>query len=447
MPFSTERLLAILRTLPEAKRYWIAYSGGMDSHVLLAGLASLGEDIPGELLAVHVNHGISPHAQEWVEHNRRICTELEIAFHLIDVDASSPGSESPEAWARQLRYQALEECIGNGEILLTAHHRDDQVETLLLQLLRGAGPMGLAAMPSMRPFGIGVHARPLLAFDRVELNKYAAQQGLDWIEDDTNQNIGYDRNYLRQQVIPALKKRWPNLGETLSRATVHQADSAALLEDLAIMDMAECLRKASQTLRLEPLLRLSTGRQANLIRYWLRSLQLPVPDEKKLQRILVDVLGSKYDAVPCVSWPGAEVRRYREHIVAARPLLPHDEKNIISWDLNKPCELTDGLLKATRSKGNGIKLSSGPDEQMTIRYRSGGEVIQPAGRQHHHELKKLFQEAGVPPWFRDRIPLLFIQDKLAAVAGFWIDEAFNAGPGEDAWQISWTGLERIILLN
>jgi len=424
----------------------VAYSGGLDSHVLLHALTTLPPVVSTRLLAIHIHHNISEHADKWAHHAQSVCDDLGLTLRLIKIDASSPSGRSPEAWARHLRYQACKEEMQAGDILLTAHHKDDQAETLLLQLLRGAGPKGLAAMPRQCNFGEALHVRPLLAVSRQSLHEYAINQNLQWVEDDSNRDRRYDRNYLRNDILPMLRGRWAGLTATLSRTADNQADAAVLMEELAKIDMQTCYQARHRSLAVNAVKHLSLLRQGNLIRYYIQYLNLPLPDRKKLIHVLHDVVSSKQDATPCVSWDGAEVRRYMEHLIALAPLPQHDSNERIDWDLGTPCELAGESLIAKSVMGGGIKKAC-LTQAVTVGFRKGGEALKPAGQHHHRTLKKLFQEAGIPPWQRERIPLLFLRDKLVAAVGFWTDDSVYAAHDEAAWQIDWSGLERIMQFN
>ncbi|MBF8268895.1 MAG: tRNA(Ile)-lysidine synthetase [Gammaproteobacteria bacterium] len=416
----------------------------MDSHVLLHSMVNLKDDLTAPISAVHVNHGISSHAGSWARHCREICSILGVKLDIIEIDARCPPGESPESWARRKRYAVLTEHIGEERILLTAHHKDDQAETLLLQLFRGAGPAGLAAMPVTQSFGQGWHCRPLLDFSRLDLRQYALQHDLHWIEDESNQDTGFDRNYIRHQLFPVIKQHWPGVITTLARASQHQAEVSELQDQLARLDLAG-IADADSLVKINNniLKSLNLYRQKNVLRYWLHLLQLPLPDAGHMHHIIEDVVNSGADATPCVTWPGAEVRRYREYLYAATPLSKHDPEQIITWDLEQPLTVLHGRLFARLGQGQGIKASHCRNNSLEIRYRSGGETIQPAGRDYHHELKKLLQDQGVPPWLRDRIPLLYINGRLAAVPGKWIAQEFIGQHDEPSWQIRWEGMERI----
>jgi tRNA(Ile)-lysidine synthase len=435
--FSADNLLANLNTLSVAGQYYVAYSGGLDSHVLLHALHSLRSELSAEIYALHVNHGIKKEAGEWVLHCEQTCKFLDIELIVLNIGESRPQGESLEAWARQKRYSLFATKLDAEDILLTAHHQDDQAETLLLQLSRGAGVKGLAAMPLLRNRDGMWHARPLLNSSREQLLEYAKLHMLQWIEDGSNNDLDIDRNFFRHEILPGLQQRWPNIAETLCRAANHQAEAMTILDESAETDLQDCLTQAENCLDIEKLLLLSPARQANSIRHWLRQLSLPIPDTKLMQEILNKLLPAKIDAEPIVRWPGTEIRRYQQHLYASEPFPVHDSEMKLDWNLNSVCELGDGVLSASLGHGLGIKTDICRDNQVQIRYRRGGEKIKLFNKKHHQELKKLFQETGIPPWIRDRIPLLYKDDKLIAVANLWIDVTACSTKDETAWQIDW----------
>ena len=314
-----EGITAFLDTLSGSRRYLVAYSGGMDSHVLLHLLACLGRETGYEVRAVHVNHNIHPRSRDWARHCREACRALGVELEVLEVDASKPGKESPENWAREKRYGALERTLVADEILLTAHHQDDQLETLLLRLLRGAGVLGLAAMRPVREFGKGLHARPLLQYSRAELLDYAERHGLKWIEDPSNTDTQLDRNYLRHEVLPALKHRWPAAASPVSRTIQACAEAQELLDDLARQDLQRCATDEPDVLLVDQVQQLSGARQKNLIRYWSRILDLPPPNSRHLSHIISDVLQARPDATPQVNWKGATLQRQRNYLYFSPP--------------------------------------------------------------------------------------------------------------------------------
>lgn len=437
--FSAEQLLTSLRQWTPARRYCVAYSGGVDSHTLLHAAWRIAGQLPGPLVAIHVDHGIHPDSAAWARHCESVCRSLGVPLTLLQIDARPRAGGSPEAVARKLRYAALRNCIGGGEMLLTAHHLDDQAETLVLQLCRGAGPSGLSAMPALRPFGSGWHARPLLPFSRETLKRYAFGHSLEWIDDSSNVEPRFDRNFLRSEIMPLLAQRRPGLPAVLSRVATIQAQAAGLIAELAAEDFARCRAGADVVLQLECLARLSEARRVNVIRFWLKRLSLPLPAAVVLGRIHDEVIGARVDATPRLAWPGAEIRRYRNLLFAGPPLQAHDRRQVISWNMEDPLRIADGVLTAEAASGVGIRRSVCPDGRLEVRFRQGGELLQPTGSAHRRELKHLFQERGVPPWVRERIPLLYSAGRLAAVADLWIDASCAASDGEDAWRVRWAG--------
>ena len=427
MSFTPAQLLDQLAHLPATQRYWVAYSGGCDSTVLLHALAGLRQQLPAELHALHVNHNLHAAAPEWAAQCRRVCDSLAIPLTEVEVDARAAKGESPEAAARAARYRIFSEVLRSGDGLLLAHHRDDQAETLLLQLLRGSGPRGLAAMPKHRPLGEGWLGRPLLDFSRQDLCRYAQAEQLEWIDDPSNFDTDFDRNFLRQQVLPLLQERWPAALTTLARSAEHQADAAELLQQLAEEDWQLTAGPQVNTLRIEALLRLSPERQRNVLRYWINTInQLPLPDSQRVARILTEVIPAAVDAKPCIRWTGGQIRRYAGllHVLANDPV---PMASPLQWDLKGRLELGDGrALQATRGKGEGLRADLTKQGTITVRFRQGGEVCRPAGRGHQHSLKNLFQEWSVPPWERNRIPLLYVNEDIAEIVGYCRCEPYQA---------------------
>jgi tRNA(Ile)-lysidine synthetase, N-terminal domain/tRNA(Ile)-lysidine synthetase, C-terminal domain len=465
MAFNALALAKILRSLFLTRRYKVAYSGGVDSHVLLHALVgarpSLG--MP-DIEAFHVNHGLSPLAQHWSSHCETVCRELHVPCRVLHVSARPHQGESPEAAARKARYEALKSVVNGEDCLLTAHHRNDQAETVLLQLLRGAGPVGTSSIRELARFGGGRIARPLLDFNRAALRDYACAQGLQWVEDDSNFDTGFDRNYLRWEVMPRLMRRWPGVARSLGRAAAHSAEAAELLAELARADLAGVVGAQSETLFISALTALSTPRQRNVLRFWLNTLNFPVPSTVQMERVMSDLIGGAWDRTPCVAWPGVELRRYRDQVYAMEPLPTHDPRKCLIWDMKEPLVLpaAGGLLHVRPVTGSGLKRSALTATAVRIAYRCGGERCCPAGRspaarrpapgnpagggptgassvddRYTHSLKKLFQEWGVPPWLRARIPLLYIGEQLAAVADLWVCEPFAARSGEPGLKLVW----------
>ncbi len=438
MTLTQDRFLEILSKLPAAPRYWVAFSGGLDSQVLLHLLSQRQAEYSAKLHAVHVDHGLQQASGRWATTCEERCRKLQIPITTLRVTVASAQGESLEAVARKERYSAIADRMGEGDLLFTAHHQDDQAETLLLQLLRGSGPSGLAAMPAISSFGPGFHARPLLGFSREELHEYAMAQGLTWVEDQSNQDISFDRNYLRQQVIPLLRERWPALGRTLSRSASHCAEAQGLIDTLAQEDLA-CISKADgEGLPIPELKALPAPRVRALLRAWMREQGFPLPDTVRLDRILSEMIPAAADRNPEVHWPGAVVRRFQDRLYLLAPQPPLDADTVLEWDGESALELPAGLGTLSAEKGEGgITLSTWRSAPIRVHFRGGGERCCPAGQSGTRSLKKLFQEKEIPPWQRERIPLISVGGKLAAVGDICICEPFAAQLGEPAVRLHW----------
>ncbi|CAK0770812.1 tRNA(Ile)-lysidine synthase [Gammaproteobacteria bacterium] len=445
MNFSPTALRVALVGVPSARRWWVAYSGGLDSHCLLHALAGLASELPA-LSVVHVDHGLNSASGDWAQHCASICTQLQVPYRLLRVRIQPEAGKSLEALARTARYGALAQVMEPGEVLLTAHHQDDQVETMLLQLLRGAGPRGLAAMPALAPFHSGYLARPLLEYSRDALLIYARTVGLLWVEDDSNLDLRYDRNYLRHQVLPLLLQRWPAATATLTRATAHQADATYLLESLAKQDLPAVVGVRSDTLQVGALSALDPIRARNLLRYWIRGNGHEIPSAARLEQVLRGVVGARWDATPRLAWVGTELRRYRDLLYLMTPLppLPAPDWEVKWQDLVVPLCLPWGTLTAQPMIGEGL-AGSACIQGLTVRLRQGGERCRLVGSGHHRPLKDLWQAAGVPPWERVRTPLLFLGGELVSVPGIGLNHRFQAQPGDMGWKIVWQGRGAAIL--
>ncbi len=423
-----------LQSLSAPTNLLVAFSGGVDSHVLLHLLVMLREqEKTYTIRACHINHGLSPNAQQWAEHCQRICLDLRVTLILDTVTIHSQSGESMEAIARSARYDALAKVLQPGEALLTAHNLDDQAETLLLQGLRGAGPRGLAAMPKAKAFSCGEQLRPLLDFTRAEIEAYATEQDLTWVTDESNLSEKFDRNYLRHQVVPLLKARWQGALTNLSRSAAHCAEAANCLAEYAAHDLA-LLCDQQNHLNVTELLKFNPARQRNILRHWLLEQQMPLPNTKKLAQIEA-VLTAKPDATPLVQWDQFEVRRFQQKLYADKQLGKQDVSLNIQWDLASPLVLPGdlGVLQVERSQA-GIRADL-DSEKFSVRFRQGGERICLSGHTQHKTLKHCMQEWGVPPWLRERVPLLYHEESLVAVIGYGIANDFAVKT--DGLQIKW----------
>jgi len=415
-PFSPDRLLAILRSWGMPGRYLVGYSGGGDSQVLLALLAELHSRLGAPLLALHVDHGLQPQAPAWTLHCQRSCERLGVPLSVVEVRVACRPGESLEAVARAVRYRALAGLMQAGDLLLTAHHQDDQAETLLLQLLRGSGVEGLAAMPALAAFPPGRLGRPLLDFPRESLRAYAKAAGHDWVEDPSNRDVARDRNFLRHRVLPLLRERWPACGQTLARSAGHCAEARHLIEQMTGSEIEGCAGAVPGSLSIERLCVLDEPRRRAVLRGWIAERGFLRPDVKHLERVLREVLPARADRNPLVRWPGCEIRRYRHQLFALAPLPPRPQV-ILPWSEETLC-LPDGLgvLRAVPGDGPGIDPPCWWQMPKQVVFRPAERACRPLGQVHHRPLKKLYQERGVPAWLRPYVPLVLVGGELVAVA-------------------------------
>ncbi|QGW22770.1 tRNA lysidine(34) synthetase TilS [Stutzerimonas degradans] len=430
------RLSSALSCARHAPRWCVAFSGGLDSTVLLQLLADLArrEALP-PLRAIHVHHGLQSAADAWPEHCRRVCTALGIPLEVVRVQVEA--GRSLEQAARQARYTAIEMRLEEGEVLLTAQHRDDQAETLLFRLLRGAGVRGLAAMPARRRLGRGWLMRPLLDVSRGELEAHARRLGLAWVEDPSNDSLDFSRNYLRHQVMPMLAQRWPQSATTLARTAAHMTEAQRLLDELAEMDLAMMAPPAAYawlpvpSLMLGPMLSLSPARQRNALRHWLASFTA-LPDSEHWQG-WESLCSAAVDATPVWRLAAGELHRCGDRLWWLSGCWLRPVVGPVFWhDPNQSLQLPD----------NGSVRIAGvaAPARYEVRYRQGGEVLQVPGR-GSRDLKRLLNEVGVPRFVRARLPLLYVDGQLVGVANLpglrALPLAFDWQPPPDDAGLSW----------
>lgn len=431
---ATAAELAAALPAPPAGRVLVGYSGGLDSEVLLhLAWRRYGA---ARVSAIHVHHGLSPNADHWAHHCAAVCTALGIACRIERVDAAA-GAGGLEARARTARYAVFARLLTAGDLLLLAHHADDQAETLLYRLLRSGVASG---MPATRPLGQGCLVRPLLRFPRAALRAYATSERLRWIEDESNAALHADRNYLRHRVLPALRERWPDAVARLGRAAARSATAAELQRELAAMDLAELDERGERigrSLDLRRLLALPAHRRDNLLRHWLPVPHAVEPGTAALASLARDLVGAAADAEPLVAWAGGQWRRYRGRLYllpAAWGMEPAADRGPWRWSPPASLPLPDGAVLGVRAvTGRGLRAGA----PLLVRYRSGGERAQPAGRPASNRLKNILQEGGLEPWLRDRVPLLERDGRLVAVGDLFVCAGAVAGPGEAGWLPTW----------
>ncbi|MCA0404303.1 MAG: tRNA lysidine(34) synthetase TilS [Proteobacteria bacterium] len=408
-----------LEQLSQYKKLWVGFSGGLDSTVLLHILASYNFNIE----AIHINHSLSPNAAFWQAHCANFCQNLNLAFRTEKVEFSN--NANIEARAREARFAVFTKLIEQGEALILGHHQDDQAETVLLQLLRGTGIDGLAAIEELKIFAKGHLQRPLLNKTRQELENYAQEFNLKWIEDESNENSSFARNFLRREVIPLLKTRWPALSQTLNRTTKHARDARKNLEDLALLDCPQ-LNDMPSILPLKSFYPLNYPRKLNLLRMWFKLNHYLLPSTKILSGIISEMVEAAADSQPEIRFKNYSLRRYQDKLYFV-PRLSLNKKSIFVWsDLTKPLKIEGlGFLSAEKvNKGIKIPVSA----KIEIRFRQGGEKIKWKGQTK--EVKKLLQTLAIHPWHRDKIPFLYINDELAALIGYVISDLFFTETGK-----------------
>ncbi len=424
-----------LHTLQGVDGAWIiGFSGGLDSTVLLHRLAAE----PGRRVrAVHVHHGLQPAADAWVDHCHRQAERLGVALEVRHVEVARDGGEGLEAAARRARYAALGAALAPGEVLATAHHLDDQAETFLLRALRASGPEGLGAMRALRRLDAGWHWRPLLWCTRDTLLAYARAHGLEWIEDPSNASAEADRNYLRLHVLPLLRARWPGAGAALARSAALCAEVDTLLDagDAALLQLHAGIDR--HTLHIGGLAELPAARRARLLRLWVRQLGLPRLPARGVERIERDLLPARPDARAAFAWAGARMTRWRDllHADVQRAPLPPDWR--AGWDGCAPLLLPDGGRLLLHDAA-GHAPAAGFDAAVQVHARRGGERIVLPGRRHSHALKHVLQSRGVPPWQRERLPLLSCgEGRLLAAADVACSATFAGWLQERGLHLAW----------
>ena len=412
----------------------LALSGGLDSSVLLHLLAAAKQTTPFELHAMHVHHGLSPNADAWADFCTQQCQLLNVPLEVVHVQLDLNSKQGIEATARQLRYEALFDFKLNGiapDFIITAHHQDDQAETLLLQLFRGAGVKGLASMGCVDESRRLM--RPLLDVSRQTLQEYAEQNNIRWCDDESNDNTQYERNFVRHDVMPVLATRYPSVKSVLARTASHLAEANDLLDTLAKIDADKLLQNNS--LSLQGLTALDLPRAKNLMRWWFSQNQLAMPTSEHLNEIIQQLFNAKADANINIQLQHLSLKRYqqRAYLCAERLAEPFD----MTWNgepyLNLP---NGGQLHFKQVVGSGLALKHGMTK-LRITNRDGGERFKPDALRPTRTLKHLLQEANIPPWQREHLPLIYWHDTLALVPNIGIAHELQAAENESGLDIIW----------
>jgi tRNA(Ile)-lysidine synthase len=407
------------------KSMTVALSGGVDSVVLLHLLHQLQKTHHFSLKASHVHHGLSKNADKWVKFCEKLCAKLSISLDVNYIQLPQKKSLGIEGEARRLRYEKL--LQSKTELVVLAHHEDDQAETFLLQLIRGAGVKGLSSMAhfddSRRLW------RPLLNASRTNIESYAKKYKLKWLEDESNQNMDFDRNFIRSKVLPILKNRFSHIIKVISRSASHLAEAQHLLDDLAKLDLKNTLKSSNykHKLQVKTLEKLSLSRAKNVLRYWLEINDQLMPSKDLLDECLRQVLIAKKDATIKIQLSkDFEIRRYKDEIYIVQKNQKSNKNYEIIWAGESEITLPNGQkLNFKKVKGRGINLKFLDDQKLKIRNRQGGEFFKPDSKRPTKKIKQLLQESDLPPWERDFFPLFFVGDDLAFVPNFGIDIKFQ----------------------
>jgi len=432
--FNPDKLKQQLGEWTQPGCYWVAFSGGADSTALLHAMARISSDLGRQVRAIHINHGLHPHADDWQAHCERHCENLAIELVQKKVVVEVGSRQSPEAQARTARYSAMLSTVEDNDMLLTAHHADDQAETIILNLMRGAGVDGLAAMQPVRRAGNAWLGRPLLNCRRLQLRRFLAENKIQFVDDPSNDDRSIRRNFVRHEILPRLEQMWPASTEQLNKSAAHVRSASQILKSMASADLRVCQGAYSYEIILDRLREFDGDRKALIIRQWAREHDLHTPDQRQMSELLKQLESAREDNALCLEWPGAEVHHYRSSLYIM-PALPECPDNwYMDWNGQDAITLpaANGELSLL-----GTNSSSFADMPLQVHARGGNEKLLPVGQAHHKSLKQLFQAAGIPPWLRSRIPLLSSDGECLAVGDLWLDQAFAKLLGETGLDLQW----------
>ena len=413
----------------------VAFSGGMDSIVLLHAVNNL-LDGQSKIRAIHIDHNIVNNSNELAQSCKKICKNYGIDLEIIALKIKHKGF-GIEAAARDDRYKMLKEKLQENEYLLTAHHEDDQMETIFLRMARGTGLNGLQGINEKYPFGKGIIFRPMLTANKKSVMEYAKEHQLKWIEDPSNQDTYFDRNYLRKKIIPEFRERWPSIATSVSRLSQLSAQNIEILNQVAEEDIG--VIENMNELPLSKLHEKSFERANNIIRYMILANGMNIPSMMTFQNGLRRILENNNDK-SVIEWKGCSIRKYNNNLyfLDNKDIEPNKVDVKIPWELEKKINLGSniGSIEATFIHGHGLSIQKCKNK-LTISYRQGGELIKPVGHNMKKSLKNLYQENKILPWTRDKIPLIYCQDDLVSVADLWLNQNYMASQKEEGFFVNW----------
>ena len=446
MKFDPASILSQFAELSECQTFVVAYSGGLDSTVLLHAVTKLRDngDLRQQVKALHVNHGLNSAAGDWQDVCARICQRLGVELQCVSVTIEQAPGRSLEELARESRYQVFSEQLKNRDCLLMAHHQDDEIENLLLRLTRGSGPAGLKGILRTRTLGEATLLRPLLGVRRDTLHHYAKDQQLEWIEDDSNADIGFDRNFWRHQILPLVEDRFPGYRESWSKSMSLIGEADSLTKDLAAADLSIIATDDARVLEIEPLLAFSEPRQRNALRFWMAGLGFQPPGWQLMQRLTNEILASDKSGARLDCKHGSVQRFGNKLVLLAADAEFENGKQVQSWRpaSNPVLELqNNGELRAMFSekaqRGSERFRLKGELKELVVGFRQQGEHCRLAGRPTK-SIKKILQESTLPPpWLRSRQPLVYSGDSLVCVPGIGVCEGYLAEPDQPGMEINW----------
>lgn len=416
-------ILALTKQVTDCSGLLVALSGGGDSVALLHGLSKLSVSTILPIRAIHIDHQLQSQSKQWAEFCRYLCMSIQIPLVIEQTTIDLSSKQSIETAARHARYHLFSQQLKPGEALITAHHQEDQVETFLLQLFRGAGIDGLAGIPLLQSFSHGYLYRPILDVSQQMLHDYLQLSDLEWIEDPMNASLEPRRNFIRHQVLPLIGSRWQGINKTILRAIGHQQDAQSLLAEIANDDFKLIKTSQQNKICIQALLSLSIQRQKNVLRYWLKQLDIKMPNAIHLEELLVQINSDRMDNQLRVSWPGVvEFRRYRQYLFCCIDFKEYDLRDkVFTWSLDAELHLPHGVLSCHKLDGSKSKEIL---NKVDVKFRRGGETIY-LDKRGTKSVKKLFQEKGIPPWERDVLPFIYIDDEVQAVGNYWQTARFR----------------------